>query len=148
MLNKKHKLLAENIKIGIGALIVNKCGSILLLQKKKKIRNKILWTIPGGKINYGESPIETLVRECKEETGLEIVECKLGGFINFKIRNIQWVSLFFIITKYKGNVRLLEDEPFDDYAWFDMNALPKIDLITKTTISSFTKNLSSFTFPQ
>ncbi len=48
-------------------------NQILLVQKSKG-PFKGLWDLPGGKIEFGESPETTLIREILEETGLEIAE--------------------------------------------------------------------------
>ncbi len=44
----------------------------ILLVQKSSGPNKGLWDLPGGKIQFGESPDTTLIREVLEETGLEI----------------------------------------------------------------------------
>lgn len=46
----------------------------ILLVQKSNGPNKGLWDLPGGKIQFGESPDTTLIREVLEETGLEIGE--------------------------------------------------------------------------
>ena len=47
-------------------------GDQLLLVQKNKGAYKGLWDLPGGKIEFGEEPETTLIREILEETGLEI----------------------------------------------------------------------------
>ena len=47
-------------------------GSQILLVQKNKGPFKGLWDLPGGKIEFGENPETTLIREILEETGLEI----------------------------------------------------------------------------
>ena len=50
------------------ALIINKEGKVLLVNHKKLG----VWLYPGGHIELHETPDETLVREVKEETGLNV----------------------------------------------------------------------------
>ena len=63
--------------LGIKALIRNENGEILLLQvNKAKLKNSNTseyWDIPGGRVQKGESPIDTLKREVEEETGIKEV---------------------------------------------------------------------------
>ena len=56
--------------VGVGAAIID--GSRLLLIKRGRDPGKGLWAVPGGKVEHGETLEETVVREVKEETGLDI----------------------------------------------------------------------------
>lgn len=60
---------------GINYILVNKEGKILLQKRdnRKGIRCPGEWCIPGGRVDKGENPEETLLREVKEETGLKIM---------------------------------------------------------------------------
>src|SRR5437867_4720201 len=53
----------------VGALIFNAAGQVLMIRTQKWSQ---LWGIPGGKIKLGESAVDALRREIKEETNLEI----------------------------------------------------------------------------
>jgi 16S rRNA (cytidine1402-2'-O)-methyltransferase len=53
----------------VGALIFNDAGDVLMLRTHKW---SDLWGIPGGKIKLGERAEDALIREVKEETGLDI----------------------------------------------------------------------------
>ncbi len=53
----------------VGALIVNKEGKILLASSHKWFDR---WTIPGGHIELGETMEQAVVREVKEEVGLDV----------------------------------------------------------------------------
>ena len=61
----------DSFHIGAKAIIFNNEKKILLLERDHPIK-KIYWDLPGGRVNKDESINETLLRELKEETGLEI----------------------------------------------------------------------------
>lgn len=57
--------------VGVGAVIVDDQGRVLLIQRGTEPR-KGLWSIPGGLVELGEGLPEAVQREVLEETGLHI----------------------------------------------------------------------------
>ena len=55
--------------IGVGAVIVNPQGQVLIIQRGSEPR-KGHWSIPGGLIELGETLLDAICREVEEETGL------------------------------------------------------------------------------
>jgi len=101
--------------------IIRNNGKFLII--KEKINNQIIWDLPGGKIKYKESPEETLLREVKEETGLDIkIISLLGLYWFFKIADKkQAVCSTFICQAKNIEVDLsknpAKDEKIIDYRW-------------------------------
>ena len=56
-------------------ILLNAEGKILL----QKRADKEVWDLPGGIMELGESAVETLIREFKEETGLTVTPLRLFG---------------------------------------------------------------------
>lgn len=61
--------------VTVGGLIYNTAGEVLMIRTHKWSN---LWGIPGGKIKWGETSVEALRREIREETALEIADI---GFV-------------------------------------------------------------------
>jgi ADP-ribose pyrophosphatase YjhB (NUDIX family) len=61
--------------VTVGGLIVAKDGDILLVRSKKWSN---LYTVPGGKVELGETLQEAFIREVHEETGLGIVNIRFA----------------------------------------------------------------------
>ena len=56
----------------VGAVVVDAAGRLLLVRRGRE-PGAGLWSIPGGKVEPGESRAEAVVRELAEETGLPVV---------------------------------------------------------------------------
>ncbi|MBT8250120.1 MAG: NUDIX domain-containing protein [Acidimicrobiia bacterium] len=57
--------------IGVGAIITDNEGRVLVVRRGRP-PGKGLWAVPGGKVRFGESLVQTAAREIAEETGLTI----------------------------------------------------------------------------
>lgn len=60
------------------------CYLMLYRNRKENDCNEGKWIGVGGKIEAGESPDECVIREVKEETGLDLISFKKRGIINFQ----------------------------------------------------------------
>ena len=98
--------------------------------------------LPGGTIEFGETPEDALKREILEETGLEIKKYSLidadSVCFNWQykedvILQVHHIGIFYEITDYKGNIKddILIDEQNDDSlgaSFYDIDKLNKNDL--------------------
>lgn len=64
------------VSIGVGAVVIKNNKQVLLI---KRIRGKKGWAIPGGYVEKNEKIFETVVREIKEETNLDIIPAGVIG---------------------------------------------------------------------
>lgn len=58
-------------------------GDRLLLLNRRYAPNMGLWNGVGGKIEAGESPIDAILREIKEETGLQLPQIRFAGIVTW-----------------------------------------------------------------
>lgn len=65
-----ERIVFREHKIAAGVLVEHE-GEILLVRRKID-PGRGLWTFPGGFVDFDEAPAEAAVRECCEETGLEV----------------------------------------------------------------------------
>jgi ADP-ribose pyrophosphatase YjhB (NUDIX family) len=64
----------------VGAIVVDERGRLLLIKRGHE-PGAGLWSLPGGRIEPGETDDEALVRELREETGLTVKPGKLVGSV-------------------------------------------------------------------
>ncbi|KEI05480.1 8-oxo-dGTP diphosphatase [Clostridium botulinum] len=83
-------------------------NKILLLHrvKKKDDVHEGKWIGVGGKVEQGETPEECVIREVKEETGLDIKNPKLRGILTFPNFDgvDDWYVFVFTVNKYNGKI--------------------------------------------
>lgn len=105
-----------------GSLIVED-GEILLIHRKDRDR----WEVPGGKVEDGESPTETAVREAREEIGVE-VELRKPFYSGEFQHNDELFLWHGYLTEIAEGEPGLEEEKFDDIQWFRGEELDEIEL--------------------
>jgi 8-oxo-dGTP diphosphatase len=63
----------DAFRIAVKSFIINDKDELLLVKRDAKdVHCPSAWEVPGGRLEPGEDPIQGLVRETKEETGLDI----------------------------------------------------------------------------
>lgn len=94
-----------------GIVAITDENKVLLVRQYRKAVEKVLWEIPAGKLEQGESPKDCAIRELKEETGYSANNIKLihkfytsAGFSNQKI------YVYLATDLEKGECNLDEDE--------------------------------------
>lgn len=92
---------AEHIELAVLCLIY-KGDSFLLQDRIKKDWKGV--TLPGGHIEKGESIIDAVIREMKEETGLTIYEPKLCGIKQFPTESGRYIVFLFRTDQFRGEI--------------------------------------------
>jgi 8-oxo-dGTP diphosphatase len=65
----------------VGAIITDATGRLLLIKRGHEPEAG-RWSLPGGRIEPGESDQQALVREVREETGLQVAPGRLAGTVD------------------------------------------------------------------
>lgn len=113
-------------QIGVKGLIRNNDGAILMLHIPEWGHNPAHWDLPGGRINPGETFLETLKRELLEEIGVTCVGTprQLMGMltsITIPVNDILIPLVFMIYeTELPAGAKITLDPTSaeDDYRWF------------------------------
>jgi 8-oxo-dGTP diphosphatase len=110
----------------VGAVIKDNAGRLLLIKRGHE-PGKGLWSIPGGRIEAGETDAAALMREVREETGLLVTPGRLIGSVR---RPAGGGDRVFDIRDYAASVdggTLVPGDDADDAVWAgpaELDALP------------------------
>lgn len=113
----------ENVELTVLCLIEE--GDRILLQNRVK-KDWRGYALPGGHVEPGESFVDAVIREMKEETGLDIKNPRLAGVKQFPIEGGRYIVLLFKANEYSGTV-VSSDE--GQMVWVDSNHLPEIHTV-------------------
>lgn len=85
-------------------------GKMLLLKKIKPSKDGYgYWELPGGGMEYNESPVEAMKREAKEETGLNIEVIRPVSTFQVARKSKQIVGIVFLCRCLNNQVKLSEE---------------------------------------
>ena len=86
--------------------LVDKDGRVLLSQRPMDKQLGGLWEFPGGKVEAGERPEAALIRELKEELGIDVAESCLAPltFASHAYEDFHLLMPLYVCRRWKGQV--------------------------------------------
>jgi 8-oxo-dGTP diphosphatase len=118
--------------VGVGGVLIRD-GKVLLIRRgKPPLYGR--WVVPGGTVELGESLEQALVREMREETGLEVVPLEILTVFDRIERDGDRVVYHYVIVDYLcrwlgGEARAASDAL--EAVWAALDDLPRYDLPQK-----------------
>jgi 8-oxo-dGTP diphosphatase len=101
----------------------------LLLIKRATVPFRGYWALPGGRLDPGETVEQTVVREVKEETGLDAaVVCKIGDYHEQGVQGgveYDYYPACFLVKVVSGTIRRQECE-IEEIKLFSLSELPTV----------------------
>jgi mutator protein MutT len=104
----------ERPKIGVGVLVLQN-GSVLI-GKRHGSHGSGTWGLPGGHLEFGETPEECAARELFEETGLKALSIRPTK---------HYVTLFMVVDQFEGTVETKEPHKCEKWEWTAWDRLPE-----------------------
>ena len=125
----------ENAELTVLCLICHDDKYLLQNRVKKDWRGLAL---PGGHIETGESIVDAVIREMKEETGLTIYNPKLCGVKQFPIENGRYIVFLFKADDFTGEVVSSEEGEMiwvSDAELADLNTVSDLSELIRVMLS-------------
>ena len=122
----------QNKKIGVGfGVLILKNEKILLgkrhtdpIKASSDLHGEGTWTMPGGKLHFGETFEEGARREVMEETGIQVGKLRCISLSNNIVRDAHFVTVGFLCEDFNGEAKVKEPDEITEWKWFDIEKLP------------------------
>ena len=117
-------------EVSAGGLVVDTTGTMGLLigryDLKDETGKRLLWSLPKGHIEEGETPEQAAIREVAEETGITSTITKSLGVIDFWFmaggKRIHKTVHHFMFTEVGGTL-LAQESEVDEVSWFPLSEI-------------------------
>ena len=120
----------KKIGVGFGVLVLRN-GRVLLgkrhddPEKASSLLNGAgKWTMPGGKLEFGETFEAGAKRETLEETGLQLNNLRVICVNNDMVETAHFVTIGLFCNDFTGEPKVCEPDEITEWRWFDLDDLP------------------------
>jgi 8-oxo-dGTP diphosphatase len=121
-------------KKGVGAgfgVVLERDGKILMGKRHpdpdkadSAFRSAGEWSLPGGKLEWGETFENGAIREVKEETGITIRDPHVISVHNCKNQYAHFVTVGLTASEWEGEAQVMEPDEMTEWGWFGLKNLP------------------------
>jgi len=124
--------MEEQKKVGVGFGVMMFREGKLLLGKRHDdpakaaslLKGAGTWTMPGGKLHFGETFEQGAAREVMEETGLILNKATVLGVNQDMVEGAHFVTIGMLAEDFSGEPQALEPDEITEWRWFDLDNLP------------------------
>ena len=124
--------MAEDRKVGVGfGVMILKDGKVLLgkrhedpVKASSLLNGAGTWTMPGGKLHFGETFEEGAKREVIEETGMKLNKVDVICVSNDMVETAHFVTIGLFSDAFEGEASVMEPDEITEWRWFDLDDLP------------------------
>ena len=115
----------SSIEVVAGALF-DGAGRVLIAQRPAGKALAGRWEFPGGKLHEGESPYDALVRELREELGVDVLEAaRLMRYSHQYPGRVVWLDMW-TVSRWRGEPRGLDGQALK---WVEPARLHEEDIL-------------------
>jgi 8-oxo-dGTP diphosphatase len=106
----------------VACALIDADGRVLIAQRPPGRSMAGLWEFPGGKVEAGEQPEQTLIRELKEELGIDVKEACLAPltFASHAYDDFHLMMPLYVCRRWEGTITAMEGQQL---TWVKPNRL-------------------------
>jgi len=114
----------DDPRVGV-AVIIERDGKVLLI-KRKRVHGAGSWAVPGGHLEYGETPEQCAIRETHEEVGISIKGVRFAAITNdiFIENHRHYLTIWMHAASSQGEPFIAAPDEVEEVGWFGWQALP------------------------
>jgi 8-oxo-dGTP diphosphatase len=124
--------MEEKPKVGVGfGVMLLKEGKILLgkrhddpVKASSALNGAGTWTMPGGKLKFGETFEDGAKREVMEETGINLHKSSVICINQDIIETAHFITIGLLAESFEGEAKVMEPDEITEWKWFDLHNLP------------------------
>ena len=131
MMNKRNKPeeMPPVPSIGVGGVLFNAHRQVLLI-KRNQAPALGLWSIPGGRLESGESLVEACRREFLEETNLEVQVKQVIAVVERRLEGFHYVIIDFAVQLADANKQIpIANSDVSEAKWVSLDELGQYELV-------------------
>ena len=115
--------------LGVSGIVFNNQKQVLLIQRNQPPAMG-LWSIPGGKLEAGESLLEACQREIKEETGLDTEVKNIVAVVERRVEGFHYVIIDYLaLLVDQENSQPIAQSDVSEARWVNLEHLVDYDLV-------------------
>jgi 8-oxo-dGTP diphosphatase len=123
IIQKENKHMAVPLT-EVSCAVIMDGDRVLVTQRSERMPHPLKWEFPGGKLQPGETPEGCIIREIREELGVEISVLQLLPSVRHRYPDSDIKLIPFICTIKKGEIDLSEHR---SCSWVSRSDLDQID---------------------
>ena len=116
--------------IKVTGALIQKNDKYLIGRRGPNEKSPGLWEFPGGKIEKGETPIQCIKRELKEELNINAEIGDLVTKYSYDYSNVSYLLYFFKVKSYEGDFKIIVHDKLE---WVSLNDFHKYDFLQGDT---------------
>lgn len=132
MKTERNKMEKNKPGVGVGIMVLNNKGEVLLGRRNEDpkkadslLHGEGMWTLPGGKLDFGESLEQCAAREVLEETGIKAGKLEMISVTNDMTQDAHFITIGFLCRRFEDDPKVMEPNEITEWRWFPLDRRPE-----------------------